>query len=171
MLFNTRCPIHEGEMSDSENNYEENEENQTFDIEGMSAEDIVIRKRREELYVNMCKPPRERLKMKDIAEKYGVDSRTINRDKHWCKTERPFEWINLLAKHGFLANTMEYETRMKNNLNRLYRERDAQVDPELWLAYQKEITATENNIIEVGSKHAFYQGIRKIVEENEAKKK
>lgn len=157
-------------MSGNEENHEQNGENMTFNIEGMSAEEITVRERREEIYENMCKPPRERILDEDMAKRHRVDVRTIYRDKHWCKTDRPQEWINILAKHGFLSNTMEYETRMKNNLQRLYRERDNQVDPEIWLAYQKEITATENNIIEVGSKHPFYEGIKKIVEENEAKK-
>jgi len=171
MVINSECPVHEGNMSSQDDNYEQNEENATFfDIEGMSEAEITIRKRREEVYENMCKPPIERILDKDMAKKHNVEIRTITRDKHWCKTDRPHEWVNILAKHGFLSNTMEYETRMKNNLAWLYRMRDSQTDPEMRLAYQKEITTTENNIIEVGSKHAFYQGIKKIVEENEAKK-
>lgn len=158
-------------MSSQDDNYEQNEENTTFDIEGMSPEEVTIRNRREDVYENICKSPRERIKDADMAKKYNVEIRTITRDKHWCRTERPHEWVNILAKHGFLSNTMEYETRMKNNLQQLYRNRDSEIDPEMWLAYQKEITVVENNIIAVGSKHAFYQGIRKIVEENEAKNK
>ena len=152
-------------MSDSDENQEQNAENTT-----LTDKEIKIRERREYVYDNMCKPPSTKQKIEVIAKIFDVDERTINRDKEWCREYRPQEWVSQLAKHGFLYNTMEYETQMKNNLIWLYVQRDAGgLEPLEMLAYQKEIASTLNSIVEVGSKHPFYEGIKKITEENEAK--
>lgn len=145
-------------MSDSEENQEQNNENTTPDDE--------ITKRREYVYQNMCKPPSEEEELKSIADTFNVDVRTINRDKEWCRKHRPDTWSSELAQHGFLFNTMEYETHMKNSLKWLYRQRDLTNDPMEKLAFQKEIASTLNNIVAVGSKHPFYEGIKKLLEEN-----
>lgn len=158
-------------MSVANDNQEQNDENMTLDIEEMSEGEKEIFKRREFVFKNMCDTSEQHLKTKELAEKFNVDERTIYRDKDWCKRDRPSLWANALAKHGFLYNTMEYETRMKRDLAWLYQQRDETPDPMERLAFQKEISATLNNIIAVGSKHPFYEGIKKIIEENEAKAK
>ncbi len=143
-------------MSDSKGNQEQNNENTTPEIT----------ERREYVYQNMCKPPSEEITIKEIADQFNVDERTINRDKEWCRKYRPDTWSSELAQHGFLFNTMEYETHMKNSLKWLYRQRDSTNDPMEKLAFQKEIASTLNNIVAVGSKHPFYEGIKKLLEEN-----
>jgi len=144
------------EMSGNEDNQEQNNENMTPEIT----------KRREYVYQNMCKPPSEEEDIKSIADSFNVDERTIYRDKDWCRKHRPATWSSELAQHGFLYNTMEYETHMKNSLKWLYRQRDLTDDPMEKLAFQKEIASTLNNIVAVGSKHPFYEGIKKLLEEN-----
>ena len=46
MSTSNECPVHEGKMSSQDDNYEQNEENTTFDMEGMSEEEKSIRNRR-----------------------------------------------------------------------------------------------------------------------------
>ena len=148
-------------MSNSEGNQAQNDENRTS--EHKSDDELRIEERREYVYQNMCKAPMDKDNLQFMADKFRVDIRTITRDKDWCREYRPALWVSDLARHGFLHNTMEYETRMKNSLKWLYEQRDSTADPMEKLAFHKEISTTLNNIIAVGSKHPFYEGIKKII--------
>ena len=152
------------DMSNSEGNQEQNDENRT--IEPKSDKELRIDERREYVYQNMCKAPKDKDTLEFIGDKFGVDIRTITRDKDWCREYRPAIWVSDLARHGFLHNTMEYETHMKNSLKWLYEQRESTADPMEKLAFQKEISLTLNNIVAVGSKHPFYEGIKKIIAES-----
>jgi len=153
------------EMSGSNDNQEQNDENTTLDPEKMNDRERKIAERRY-VFQNMCKPPSLEEDTKTMATSFGVDTRTIDRDKEWCRKHRPDTWSSELAQHGFLFNTMEYEAHMKNSLRWLYTQRDSTDDPMEKLAFQKEIASTLNNIVAVGSKHPFYEGIKKLLEEN-----
>jgi len=150
-------------MSNSEGNQSQNDENRTSEPENKSDAELKIDERREYVYQNMCKSPEDEDTLECIADKFGVDKRTITRDKDWCREYRPAIWVSDLARHGFLHNTMEYETHMKNSLKWLYKQRDQTADPMEKLAFHKEISTTLNNIVAVGSKHPFYEGIKKII--------
>ena len=154
-------------MSHNNEDHEQNDEFVTLGIDGMSNEEKAVAMRREFVFANMCKTPNERLSADALAKKFGVDRRTIYRDKEWCTRERPHIWVRQLATHNFLFNTMEYEAHMKNDLEWLYSMRDAENDPMVKLAYQRQISEVLNNIVAVGSQHPFYEGIKKLVEENE----
>ncbi len=154
------------EMSGSNDNQEQNDENTTLDPEKMNDRERKIAERREYVFQNMCKPPSLEEDTKTLATSFGVDTRTIDRDKEWCRKHRPATWSSELAQHGFLFNTMEYEAHMKNSLRGLYTQRDSTNDPMEKLAFQKEIASTLNNIVAVGSKHPFYEGIKKLLEDN-----